>query len=79
MKRGQTKEEVLKGYKFDLSEIYEVAFKKETKYHRLGEKDFVSLPIAIKFANEGKVDLTPEIKEAANKAGMAELIIKNVK
>lgn len=74
MKRTRQKNEDKKGYKFDLSEVYEVTFKKKTKYHEAGEKTLVSLPIAIKFVNDGRIELTPEVREAAEKAGMTELI-----
>lgn len=45
------------GIILSLSDVYEVTFKKDTKYHKKGEKKFVSLPVAMKLEDQGKVSL----------------------
>lgn len=74
MKRGEEREKDVKGYMISLSDVYEVEFKQTTNFHTKGDKILVSLPIAIKFINEGKVDMTAEILEAVKANGMDELI-----
>ena len=79
MKRELRKLENKKGYKFPLEEVYEIVYAKDTKYHKAGEKDLVSLPLAIMFINDGRILDTPEIKEAILKYEMSDLLNLNKK
>ena len=74
MKRGRNKIDGKKGYRFPLSDVFEVTFTKSTKYHAQGEKKLVSLPVAIKLINDGKVNTTSEIDEAVEKYEMGDLL-----
>ena len=79
MKRKRTEVGSSKGYKIDLSEVYEVTYAKKTKYHNIGDKDLVSLPLAIMFINDKRILSTPEIDEAIIKNGMSELLSSSKK
>lgn len=74
MKRKRTEIGSAKGYKLDLSEVYEITYAKKTKYHNVGDKDLVSLPLAIMFINDKRILSTSEIDEAISKYGMTELL-----
>lgn len=74
MKREKKKIEEKKSYKFPLSDVFEVTFLKDTNYHKAGDKKLVSLSVAIKFVNDGKVSITQDIQEAINKYEMNELL-----
>lgn len=79
MKRELRKLENKNGYKFPLEDVYEVVYAKDTKYHKMGEKDLVSLPLAIMFINDGRILETSEIKEAILKYQMSDLLNSNKK
>ena len=66
MKRGKVNKNDAKSYRFEPSDVYEVTYIK-AKHHEIGDKDYVSLPVAIMFINEGKIASTPEIEEAIAK------------
>ena len=72
MKRKRTEIGTAKGYKLDLAEVYEITYAKKTKYHNVGDKDLVSLPLAIMFINDKRILSTSEIDEAISKYGMTE-------
>lgn len=74
MKRTRTDIGMAKGYKLDLSEVYEITYNKKTKYHNVGDKDQVSLPLAIMLINDKRILSTPEIDEAISRHGMSELV-----
>lgn len=73
MKRGKVNKNDAKSYKFEPSDVYEATYTK-AKHHEIGEKDYVSLPVAIMFINEGKIESTPEIEEAIAKYDMGDLV-----
>lgn len=73
MKRGKVNKNDAKSYRFEPSDVYEVTYIK-AKHHEIGDKDYVSLPVAIMFINEGKITSTSEIEEAIAKYGMSGLI-----
>ena len=54
MKRGKVNKNDAKSYRFEPSDVYEVTYIK-AKHHEIGDKDYVSLPVAIMFINEGKM------------------------
>ena len=74
MKRGQSKESESKSYMLSLWDVFEVTFNQTTKYHQKGEMKEVSLPIAIQFINDNKVDMTDEIISVIKEKGMESLI-----
>lgn len=74
MKRDRRKLEGKKGYVFPLSDVFEVTFTENARYHASGDKKLVSLPVAIKLINGGKASRTPEIKEAIEKYGMGDML-----
>ncbi|MBB4036563.1 hypothetical protein GGR21_002469 [Dysgonomonas hofstadii] len=67
-----------KGIVMSLSDVYEVTFTKNTTYHKKGDKKLVSLPIAMKLSDQGKVKLdeatTQKVKEL--KEGIKEVTEK---
>lgn len=73
MKRTRDNSKNSKSYKFNPSEVYKVTYLK-ARHHEVGEEDLVSLPVAIKFINNGLISSTPEIEEAITKSGMQDLI-----
>lgn len=73
MKRGKVNKNDAKSYRFEPSDVYEVTYIK-AEHHEIGDKDYVSLPVAIMFINEGKIASTPEIEEAIAKYDMSGLI-----
>lgn len=73
MKREKVNKNDAKSYKFEPSDVYEVTYIK-AKHHEIGDKDLVSLPVAIMFINDGKINSTPEIDSAIGKYGMGDLI-----
>ncbi|MDD6210507.1 MAG: hypothetical protein PUB21_07885 [Bacteroidales bacterium] len=80
MKRERQRKDDKKGYVISLSEVYEVEYTKDCYCHKKGDKDLVSLPVAIKLINVGKVKKTDEIVSAATKAGcLKEIKVKNGK
>lgn len=78
MKRSRQNKNEGRGYKFDPSEVHEVTYTK-ANHHNVGDKDLVSLPLAIMFINDGKIVSTPEIDSAIEKYGMGDLIKSNRK
>lgn len=74
MKRGQSKESESKSYMLSLSDVFEVTFIQTTKYHSKGEMKEVSLPVAIQFINDNKVDMTDEILSVIKEKGMESLV-----
>lgn len=76
MKRKRDEAGTSKGYKLDLSEVYEITYNKKTKYHNVGDKDWVSLPLAIMMINDKRILSTPEIDDAISRYGMDALVTR---
>ncbi len=63
MKRTRSKIQEKGGIKISLSDVFEVTFKVDTKYHESGDVKLVSLPIAHKLWKEGKVTIKGDALE----------------
>lgn len=75
MKRSEAKKTMEeKSYKMDLSELFKVTFNKNFGLFKSGESTCVTLPIALKWANDGLVNKTEEMEKAAKSSECTELL-----
>lgn len=72
MKRVKKTDKETKGVKLNLSEVYEVEFTRDLAGGQIkkGDKKLVSLPIAVKFYNQGKAKLNSETIAIAKEKGL---------
>ena len=75
MSKFSKKTKDVKSFSMDLSKVYEVIFIKDGKVFKTGDTTNVNLALASKFIQQGKIDYTPELKEAAKKAKCEEIFI----
>ena len=73
MKKKKEEKKDAKSYKINLAETFEVTFIRDGAKFKKGNTTEVNLALASKFVRQGKIEYTAELKEAAEKAGCADL------